>query len=165
MGVDVIWMTPLTENISGYVDEGTGVSFGFHGYWTKDWTSIDNRLGSSSDIREMVKTAHENGIKIMMDVVINHTGPVTPLDPLWPKEWVRTTPRCVYKDYTSTISCTLVDNLPDILTESTSEVKVPDHIQQKWKEEGRFEEEMFSLDMFLNEQGILNCPITTLSNG
>lgn len=148
LGVDVIWMTPLTENISGYVDEGTGVSFGFHGYWTKDWTSIDNRLGSSSDIREMVKTAHENGIKIMMDVVINHTGPVTPLDPLWPKEWVRTTPRCVYKDYTSTISCTLVDNLPDILTESTSEVKVPDHIQQKWKEEGRFEEEMFSLDMF-----------------
>jgi alpha-amylase len=158
LGVNVLWLTPLTENIHGYTDEGTGVSFGFHGYWPKDWTSIDKRLGSASDVREMVKTAHENGIKIMMDVIINHTGPVTPLDPLWPKEWVRTSPRCVYKDYSSTISCTLVDNLPDILTESVTEVKVPEHLQNKWKEEGRFEEEMASLETFFQRTGYPRLP-------
>lgn len=158
LGADVLWMTPLVENISGFVDEGTGISFGFHGYWIKDWTAIDPRLGTKEDVRNMVKAAHDKGLKVIMDVVINHTGPVTEKDPVWPGDWVRTGPRCSYKDYKATIECTLVDNLPDILTNSTKEVDVPKHLQDKWKKEGRWEQEMSSLDAFFKRTGYPRLP-------
>lgn len=158
LGVDVLWMTPLVENIHGFVDEGTGVSFGFHGYWTKDWTAIDSRLGTKEDVRAMVKAAHDKGIKVIMDVVINHTGPVTEKDPVWPSDWIRTGPKCSYKDYRTTIECTLVDNLPDVLTNTAKEVEVPALLQEKWKKEGRWEKEMASLDAFFKRTGYPRLP-------
>lgn len=151
LGVNALWMTPLIENNDGSVDEGTGRSYAFHGYWTKDWTAIDKRLGSKEEVREMVKTAHQHGIRVLMDAVINHTGPVTPQDVKWPDEWVKTKPKCEYKDYKSTTNCTLVDNLPDIRTESETEVKLPDHLLDKWKKEGRLEQELKELDEFFAE--------------
>lgn len=153
LGVDAIWMTPLVENITDGVDEGTGLSYGFHGYWTKDWTKIDARLGTEKDVKEMVEAAHKKGIRILMDAVINHTGPVTPSDTQWPDEWVRTGPRCTYKGYISTITCTLVDNLPDVKTETTTEVQLPPHLIQKWKNEGRYEKEVAELDAFFKRTG------------
>lgn len=148
LGVDAIWMTPLVENITSSVDEGTGISYGFHGYWTKDWTAFDNRIGSKSDIAKMVKTAHKNGLRVIFDVVINHTGPVTPEDTQWPDAWVRTEPTCTYQNYETTTACTLVKNLPDIRTESKNEVVLPDFIIEKWKSEGRYESEVAELDAF-----------------
>ncbi|MBT8254582.1 MAG: alpha-amylase, partial [Bacteroidia bacterium] len=41
LGVNAIWMTPVVEQIHGATDEGTGLTYGYHGYWTKDWTAID----------------------------------------------------------------------------------------------------------------------------
>ncbi len=158
LGVDAIWTTPLVQNIDGSVDEGTGTSYPFHGYWTKDWTAIDSRLGTKEDLKEMVKAAHAKGIKVILDVVINHTGPITPLDVKWPDDWVRTGPRCTYKDYKTTTACTLVDNLPDILTESTTEVGLPPHLVEKWKKEGRFEKEIASLDTFFKRTGYPRLP-------
>jgi len=38
LGINAIWFTPVVEQIHGWVDEGTGVSYGYHGYWAKDWT-------------------------------------------------------------------------------------------------------------------------------
>jgi alpha-amylase len=148
LGVDAIWMTPLVENITASVDEGTGISYGFHGYWTKDWTAFDARIGSKNDVANMVKTAHKNGIRVIFDVVINHTGPVTPEDTQWPDEWVRTEPTCTYQNYETTTACTLVKNLPDIRTESKSEVQLPSFLMEKWKSEGRYEQEVAELDAF-----------------
>lgn len=148
LGVDAIWMTPLVENITASVDEGTGISYGFHGYWTKDWTAFDARIGSKNDIANMVKTAHKNGLRVIFDVVINHTGPVTPEDTQWPDEWVRTEPTCTYQNYETTTACTLVKNLPDIRTESKSEVQLPSFLMEKWKSEGRYEQEVAELDAF-----------------
>ncbi|MBK8052615.1 MAG: alpha-amylase [Saprospiraceae bacterium] len=153
LGVDAIWMTPLVENITEGVDEGTGFSYGFHGYWTKDWTKIDTRLGTEKDVKDMVEAAHKKGIRILMDAVINHTGPVTATDIQWPDDWVRTSPKCTYKGYNSTITCTLVDNLPDVKTESTLEVQLPPHLVEKWKKEGRYEKELAELDAFFKRTG------------
>ncbi len=153
LGVDAIWMTPLVENITDGVDEGTGLSYGFHGYWTKDWTKTDARLGTDTDIKEMVSAAHARGIRILMDVVINHTGPVTSSDIQWPNEWVRTVPRCTYQNYETTTACTLVENLPDIKTETTDEVALPLHLIEKWKKEGRYEKEVSELDAFFKITG------------
>lgn len=148
LGVNAIWMTPLFENIQGSVDEGTGRSYGFHGYWIRDWTAYDSRIGNAADIKDMVKIAHDHGIRVIFDVIANHTGPVTKTDTKWPDEWVRTGPKCVYKDFNSTVTCTLVDNLPDIKTESQDEVKLPAFLVEKWKKEGRLDQEMKELDEF-----------------
>ena len=51
-------MTPIVEQIHGGTDEGTGVTYGFHGYWAKDWTKIDPNFGTKEDLHELVQEAH-----------------------------------------------------------------------------------------------------------
>lgn len=158
LGINAIWMTPVVEQIHGGTNEGTGVTYGFHGYWTKDWTAVDPNFGTKEDIKELVETAHKNGIRILLDAVLNHTGPVTEKDPVWPAEWVRTEPACTYENYQTTIACTLVENLPDIRTEGDEEVDLPPQLIEKWKKEGRFEEEVAELDAFFKRTGYPRAP-------
>ena len=158
LGVDAIWMTPFVEQIHGSVDEGTGKTYGFHGYWTRDWTAVEPALGTEDDLRALVDAAHRRGIRVLMDAVINHTGPVTPQDPQWPDDWVRTSPRCVYRDYTTTVDCTLVDNLPDILTDRDDPVELPRPLIEKWEQEGRLEQELAELDAFFERTGYPRAP-------
>ena len=148
LGINAIWFTPITEQIHGDVDEGTGVTYPFHGYWVKDWTALDPNFGTKEDLKKLVDLAHKKGIRIILDGVINHTGPVTESDPVWPADWVRTNPQCKYQDYESTIACTLVENLPDIKTELNEDVELPVHLVEKWKAEGRYEQEVKELDEF-----------------
>ncbi len=158
LGINAIWMTPIVEQIHGGTDEGTGVTYGFHGYWAKDWTRIDPNYGTKEDLHELVKEAHARGIRIVLDAVINHTGPVTEKDPVWPDDWVRTDPQCKYNNYENTITCTLVANLPDIKTESNDNVELPPQLVEKWKAEGRYEEEVAELDAFFERTGHPRAP-------
>lgn len=158
LGVNAIWMTPIVEQIHGGTDEGTGITYGFHGYWTKDWTAIDPNFGTKEDLKALVAAAHDRGIRILLDAVINHTGPVTPVDPVWPEEWVRTDPTCDYSSYDATISCTLVKNLPDIRTESNAAVDLPPQLVEKWKSEGRYDQEVAELDAFFERTGHPRAP-------
>ncbi len=158
LGINAIWMTPVVEQIHDGTDEGTGYTYGYHGYWTKDWTVLDPNFGTREDLAELVKTAHDHGIRILLDAVINHTGPVTANDEVWPEEWVRTSPKCEFKDYESTVTCTLVENLPDIRTESNETVELPPQLVEKWKAEGRYEEEMAELDAFFERTGHPRAP-------
>jgi alpha-amylase len=158
LGVNVIWMTPFVEQIVGSVDEGTGKSYGFHGYWTRDWTAVEPALGTEDDLRALVDAAHRRGIRVLMDAVINHTGPVTPQDPQWPDDWVRTTPRCSYGDYATTVDCTLVENLPDILTDRDEPVELPAPLTAKWEREGRLDRERAELDAFFERTGYPRAP-------
>ena len=150
LGINAIWFSPIVEQIHGTVDEGTGSTYGYHGYWAKDWTALDPNFGTKKELEILVKTAHKNGIRILMDIVLNHTGPVTDMDPVWPKEWVRTEPVCEFTDYESTTTCTLVKNLPDIITESDTAVELPDALLSKWKEEGRLSNELDELQVFFD---------------
>ncbi|QED36439.1 alpha-amlyase [Antarcticibacterium arcticum] len=158
LGINAIWMTPVVEQIHGATNEGTGNTYGFHGYWTKDWTAIDPNYGTAEDLKALVEAAHEKGIRILLDAVINHTGPVTELDPLWPEEWVRNDTACTYQNYETTVTCTLVENLPDIRTESNEEVELPVHLAEKWKAEGRYEKEVAELDAFFERTGHPRAP-------
>ncbi|MEP2935256.1 MAG: alpha-amylase family glycosyl hydrolase [Gilvibacter sp.] len=158
LGINAIWMTPLVEQIHDGTDEGTGYTYGFHGYWTKDWTALDPNFGTFQDLKQLVQAAHNNGIRILLDAVINHTGPVTDQDTVWPEEWVRTEPACTYESYESTITCTLVKNLPDIKTESNDAVDLPPQLVEKWKAEGRYEQELEELDAFFEKTGHPRAP-------
>lgn len=158
LGINAIWMTPIVEQIHGGTNEGTGVTYGFHGYWTKDWTKIDANFGTKEDLHELVFEAHKRGIRIVLDAVINHTGPVTEKDPVWPNDWVRTEPQCKYSNYENTITCTLVKNLPDIKTESNENVELPPQLVEKWKTEGRYDQEVAELDAYFERTGHPRAP-------
>lgn len=158
LGINAIWMTPLVEQIHGATNEGTGNTYGFHGYWAKDWTALDPNFGTKADLKELVEKAHAKGIRIVLDAVINHTGPVTPIDPVYPNTWVRTSPQCKYNNYENTTACTLVANLPDVLTESNEPVELPKMLVEKWKKEGRYDAEIKSLDEFFTRTGYPRAP-------
>ena len=148
LGINAIWITPVVEQIHGATDEGTGKTYGFHGYWTKDWTALDPNFGTEADLKEMVEKAHKQGIRILLDAVINHTGPATYADPEYPNKWVRTSPKCTYQNFETTTACTLVANLPDVITESDEDVALPHLLEEKWRKEGRYEKEVSELNVF-----------------
>lgn len=158
LGVNAIWLTPIVEQIHDATNEGSGKTYAYHGYWAKDWTSLDPNFGTKADLKELVDTAHKYNIRILLDAVVNHTGPVTEKDEVWPTEWVRTSPTCTYQNFETTVSCTLVDNLPDIKTEREEAVELPPYLVQKWKEEGRYEDEIASLEAFFKETGYPKAP-------
>ncbi|MFD0762895.1 alpha-amylase family glycosyl hydrolase [Lutibacter aestuarii] len=158
LGVNAIWLSPVYEQIHGATDEGTGLTYAYHGYWTKDWTSLEPNFGTKEDLKKLVEIAHAHGIRIVLDAVINHTGPVTEVDTVWPKNWVRTSPQCTYQGYESTVKCTLVENLPDIKTENNTDVNLPPHLIEKWKKEGRYEQEMAELEVFFKQTGYPRAP-------
>lgn len=158
LGVDALWITPPVEQVHGATDEGSGRSYAFHGYWARDFTAVDANLGLDADMRELVDTAHANGLRVLLDVVMNHTGPVTEQDPVWPAAWARTSPECTYKDVRATRDCTLVKNLPDIRTDGKSNVALPPELVAKWKKEGRYEREVKELDGFFARTGYPRAP-------
>lgn len=158
LGVNVIWLTPIVEQIHGYTDEGTGKTYAYHGYWTKDWSALDANFGTKKDLRELVEKAHKKGIRIVLDAVINHTGPVSSQDPVFPTDWVRTSPKCTYNTFITTTACTLVENLPDIKTEDDAPVELPKILTDQWKKEGRYDAEIKSLDEFFSKNNYPRAP-------
>ena len=158
LGITAIWTTPLFENIHGAVDEGSGKTYAYHGYWPRDWSTIDANLGSMADYKELVDKAHAHGIRVLMDVIINHTGPESSIDSAWPEDWVRQLPTCTFQDYESNVSCALVRHLADIKTESNEEVELPQFLLNKWKTEGRLDKELTELDAFFERTGYPRAP-------
>jgi alpha-amylase len=159
LGVNAIWFTPVVEQIHDSTDEGTGNTYAYHGYWAKDWTVLDPNFGTVDDLKELVETAHSKGIRIVLDVVANHTGPVTEKDPVWPSDWVRTGPACDFSSYEGTTACTLVKNLPDVLTENQDQaVDLPQQLLEKWKKEGRYDQEIKELDEFFARTNYTRTP-------
>lgn len=73
LGINTLWITPIVDNID--FDQGSGFKqYGYHGYWAKDFTKLDEHLGDMDTFKELIEKAHDRGIKIMVDVVLNHTG-------------------------------------------------------------------------------------------
>lgn len=158
LGIDAIWFTPVFEQIKGQTDEGTGPTYAYHGYWIRDWTTLDPNFGTEEDLAELVEVAHAKGIRVMMDVVINHIGPNTDLDPMWEDSWAIVDPVCKYSNYENTTACALVPNLPDVITNAGKSVKLPELLKNKWIKEGRYDQEMAELDAYFKRTGYTRTP-------
>ncbi|WP_335870594.1 type I pullulanase [Bacillus sp. 2205SS5-2] len=75
LGVNTVWITPVVDNIDWDLRwNKQGNQFGYHGYWAKDFTTLDEHLGDLNTFKELINSAHDRGIKIMVDVVLNHAG-------------------------------------------------------------------------------------------
>lgn len=158
LGVEVLWMTPVVEQIHGYWDEDWGRSYPFHGYWPKDWTSVDPNFGTETDLKEMIATAHAYGIRVLADVIINHTGPKTKVDVAWPQDWIRTEPTCEWHSYIHNVTCALAPSLTDVRTESNKPVALPEFLLEKWRNEGREKQELAELDAFFERTNLPRAP-------
>lgn len=66
LGVTTIWNTPLLEN--------NQPSYSYHGYAITDFYKVDHRFGTNEDYRKLAQQCHNSGLKIIMDVVLNHCG-------------------------------------------------------------------------------------------
>lgn len=149
LGVEAIWTTPVIENVYGFVEEGDyGKTYAYHGYWPLDWTAVDPNFGDEAAFAEFVAAAHERGIRVIVDVIVNHAGAPTAVDPFWPESWVRRGPACTYKSYAESVPCELSFTLQDVKTESDAPVPLPDFLVAKWRVEGRLESEQAELDAF-----------------
>ena len=93
LGVNAIWITAPYEQIHGWVVGGNKAfkHYAYHGYYALDFTTLDQSMGTPEELREMVDTAHAQGIRILFDVVMNHPGYLDiqsardlGLDVLWP---------------------------------------------------------------------------------
>src|SRR5690625_4685083 len=79
LGINTIWITPIVENVYhdvAYNDSNAnGVAYhGYHGYWAKDFEKLNPHLGTLDEFHELIDVAADKGIKIMVDVVLNHVG-------------------------------------------------------------------------------------------
>ena len=70
LGVTALWFTPVLENNSP--DHGTQSTY--HGYATTNYYRVDPRLGTNEEYRRLCDEAHQKGIKIVMDMIFNHSG-------------------------------------------------------------------------------------------
>ena len=76
LGVNAIWITAPYEQIHGWVVGGNKEfkHYAYHGYYALDYTVLDRNMGTPEELREMVDTAHKQGIRVLFDVVMNHPG-------------------------------------------------------------------------------------------
>lgn len=84
LGISAIWISSPVENIDSIDPSNNSASY--HGYWGKDYFRPNPYFGTIEDFKDLVDTAHENNIKIIIDFVPNHTSTVEPYDLNYPED-------------------------------------------------------------------------------
>lgn len=79
LGVNTIWITPIVENVKGVAVTAEGkeevpYNAAYHGYWASDFTKLNPTLGTTEEFKTMISEAHKRGMRIMVDIVVNHAG-------------------------------------------------------------------------------------------
>ncbi|GAA0645526.1 alpha-amylase family glycosyl hydrolase [Brevundimonas lenta] len=75
LGVTALWIAPVFQNKPVQGSPGHE-SAAYHGYWITDFTRVDPHLGTNDEFRALVDAAHARGMKVYLDIVINHTADV-----------------------------------------------------------------------------------------
>jgi glycosidase len=93
LGVTSIWMTPVMENDMPIMNESIWKMSGYHGYWITSHYKVDKRFGGNDAYKNLVRSAHQKGLKVLQDAVYNHIGNHhhTVLDPPM-KDWLNQWP-------------------------------------------------------------------------
>jgi glycosidase len=82
MGVTAIWISPIFKQVSFQET--------YHGYGIQNFLDVDPHFGTRDDLREVVTTAHEHGLLVILDIILNHSGNVFSYDPSVESEERRT---------------------------------------------------------------------------
>jgi len=68
MGVTALWLSPVFKQVA-FQDA-------YHGYGIQDYLQVNPRFGSAIELKNLVDTAHANGMRVILDIILNHTGAV-----------------------------------------------------------------------------------------
>lgn len=115
LGINTIWITPIVDNVPSTTVSGNSdvpIYASYHGYWARDFEKLNANLGTEAEFRKLISEAHNRGIKIMVDVVLNHSGYGTENSSLFAGMLRTSTTTIKGSDIYSSIS-----GLPDFLTE------------------------------------------------
>lgn len=84
LGVDVVWMTDVYEQIHGWMSGSGPINdfphYGYHGYYPLDYTQTDKNFGTIEELRELIECLHSQGIRVMLGANLNDPGYPTLLD-------------------------------------------------------------------------------------
>ncbi|MEC8632954.1 MAG: alpha-amylase family glycosyl hydrolase [Candidatus Thermoplasmatota archaeon] len=74
LGVNALWLTPFNTAATGTGKAADGVHdvSAFHGYWPIEARGVEPRLGTEAELQAMIEAAHDDGMRVMMDYVVNH---------------------------------------------------------------------------------------------
>lgn len=73
LGVTAIWVSPVFKQVSFQET--------YHGYGIQNFLDVDPHFGTREDLKKLVETAHDHGIYVILDIILNHTGNVFAYDP------------------------------------------------------------------------------------
>lgn len=76
MGFDAVWISPPFTNVEGFTPFGEA----YHGYWPQNLTSYNAHFGTVNDLKNLSASLHSRGMYLMLDVVVNHMVPPTPIN-------------------------------------------------------------------------------------
>ncbi|RLB56217.1 MAG: glycosyl hydrolase [Deltaproteobacteria bacterium] len=133
LGVSALWLTPFNDNPDvAYADADDFHSVaGYHGYWPVDARAVDPRLGGEEALDELVAVAHEHGIRILMDLVVNHVHEDHPYyrdHPTWFNtgcicgtggcDWTERRLDCLFRDYMPDLNWEVTDASEQVIEDS-----------------------------------------------
>ena len=129
VGATAVWMTPLYRQVPRLANGECG----YHGYWadyvSPDDGAIEPKLGTPADLGRLVGDAHAGGLKIVLDMVVNHTGDIAQLPRLHP-DWFHD-PRSCGGLGNPTIFCP-VDGHPDFAQERPAVAAFLSNAAARW---------------------------------
>ena len=197
LGVNALWISAPYEQAHGYCIAGNSKSnsfphYSYHGYYALDFSQPDANFGTEEEFKTMVDTAHQHGIRIVLDVVMNHVGYNTLQDMYeygfgtlkgdwkdkyynarltssdyhnfvdyqsdanaWAKWWGTDWIRAGLAGYTegSGEKEGSLSYLPDVRTESTKTVDIPQILRTKWTKEGTLSKKQSELNSYFSSTG------------
>jgi glycosidase len=68
MGVTALWLSPIFKQVAFQET--------YHGYGVQDYLQVNPRFGTAGDLKQLVDTAHARGMRVILDIILNHTGDV-----------------------------------------------------------------------------------------
>lgn len=68
LGITALWIGPVFKQVAALET--------YHGYGVQDFLDVESRLGTREELKELVKEAHEHGIYVLLDIILNHSGNV-----------------------------------------------------------------------------------------
>ena len=118
LGVNALWLTPFNQvaNGTGMAADNQHEVSAYHGYWPVEPRKVDPRLGTEEELQSLVESAHEHGIRVMMDLVVNHVHEDHPYVDEHP-DWFNSgcicgTNQCDWTD--RRLDCLFRDYMPDV---------------------------------------------------
>jgi glycosidase len=79
LGVTALWVSPIFKQVA--------FEQSYHGYGIQNFLDVDRHFGTREDLKELVETAHQNGIYVILDIILNHVGDIFSYDAdntFWP---------------------------------------------------------------------------------